>query len=387
MASTTAATRRRGARRAGRPALLPRAHEPRTPSHGRDAARSGVAPACRAGGSSPRRRSSCSACRSSPRSGRSSCRSRSGTASSAPTLVGLGNYQQMVTDADAARRRRAHGRLHRCCSCRRRCWLGLVARVALNRRIGLHRLLPDGDLRAVRRLGGGDRHPDHLPVQPAVRPRRTTCLRALGLPQQGWLEDPNAGDGRHHAHVAVGTGRLHHRHLPGGAAGHPRASCSRRPASTAPTGGSRSGTSRCPQLAPVTVFVDRLADHRRDPAVRPRLHDHPRRPARRDPDDRLLPVGDGVQDASSSATARRSPTCCSRSRCSSRSASSCTPGARRWRRSDGGPDALPHAGRPTRPTTSGSLVATGGASGGGTCCSRRSRCSSCCRSCRCSSRR
>ena len=36
-----------------------------------------------------------------------------------------------------------------------------------------------------------------------------TCCARWHLPQQGWLEDPYAGHGRHHAHVAVGAGGVH----------------------------------------------------------------------------------------------------------------------------------------------------------------------------------
>ena len=78
---------------------------------------------------------------------------------------------------------------------------------------------------------------------------------------------------------------------------------------------------------------------RRDPAVRPRLHDHARRPARRDADDRLLPVGDGVQEPRVRLRLGGRLRAVRGDAGHHRSASSSTPGARRWRRSDGGPDA------------------------------------------------
>ena len=69
-----------------------------------------------------------------------------------------------------------------------------------------------------------------------------------------------------------------------------------------------------PSSAPVTVFVDGLADDRRDAAVRPRLHDDARRPL--DSTKTIVYfLWEKAFRASSSATDRRRPTCCSRSRC------------------------------------------------------------------------
>ena len=210
--------------------------------------------------------------------------------------------------------------LHACCSCRRRCSLGLFLAVALNRRIRFIGLLPHGDLRAVRRLGGGDRHPLHLPVQPAVRPGQQRAAGAAPA-AAGLAGGPAPGDGRDRDHVAVGVGGVHDGDLPRRAAGRPG-----RPA--------RGGPDR--RREPLAgVLARRLAAARAGHRVRRRsgrpsrrsscsTSSTRRRAAARSTRRRRSSTSSTTRRSTpcSSATARRSPTCCSPSRCSSRSASS-----------------------------------------------------------------
>ena len=220
---------------------------------------------------------------------------------------GIENYAYAGDDAELAGAVAAHAALHAAV----RAGVG-AARAAPRGRAEpadpVHRPLPHGDLRAVRRLRGRDRHPHDLPVQPAVRAGEQRAAASSACPSRAgwrtrtrrWSSSRSCRCGAPAAFTTV--------HLPRRAAGHPRRRSSRPPASTARTGGRSFWHVVVPQLAPVTVFV---AIWQTIQALQlfDLVYTTTRGgPLRRDPDDRLLPLERRVPAARSSATARRSPT-------------------------------------------------------------------------------
>ncbi len=125
-----------------------------------------------------------------------------------------------------------------------------------------------------------------------------------------------------------------------------------------------------------------LADDHRAAAVRPRLHDHPRRPAAVAPRRSSTTSTSWPSRPSASATARPSRTGCSPSRC-------CSPLGIVWyapaREGGGVLMATVRSADARRPAAAAAPRRSAAVQPAGTCCSCRWRCSSCCRSCRWSS--
>ena len=303
-------TRRRGAREQA-PALAAGARTPGDGRRGRAAARSGVAPGCRAGAFVAPAMLVVLGLSIFPAVWAFWLSLQSWDGFSTPTCVGLGNYQQMVTDAGSARRGRAHDPLHRavragvgaararrwrCCSTARSGFIGFyrtaifvpfVASAAATGILTTYLFNPQFGLAEQRCCA------------------RCTCRSRAGsrTRRRRWSSSRSCRCGARPPSPPSSTWPPCRTS---------RASCSRRPASTAPTGGSRSGTSTCPQLAPghrVRRPSGRSSGRsscstsstRRPAAAR---STRPRRSS--------TTCGRRRSRASSSGTARRSPTACSR---------------------------------------------------------------------------
>ncbi len=278
---------------------------PRPPRRRRSAPPARASPA---GASSPQPWRSSSASRSSPGSGRSSSPSSAGTASARrPSPASRTTRTWPPTRARS--RPPCTPCCTRSCSSPRPCCSDSPGRRAEPAH-PVHRAVPHGDLRAVRGLGRGDGHPDHLPVQPAVRHRQQRAPRAA-RPAQGWLED------RAEAMVVIVVMSLWGQaafttviylaalqDVPGDVL------------EAARIDGANNWQTFWrvvwPQLRPSRVrgIYRRGSDPAGRAALRPRLRHHPRRTARRDPDDRLLLCGRRPSRTCSSATGPPSPTAC-----------------------------------------------------------------------------
>ena len=231
----------------------------------------------------PRRSSSCSGCRSSPAALGASCsRCRSGTASATPSSVGAGQLPRRWSPTPSCSRRSRTRCSTPRCSCRRRCCSGCSSPWPSTA----------GSASSASTARRSSCRSSPRPRPPASwRPTSstrssassTTCCASLRPARsRAGSRDPHQAMVVHRDHVALGPGRVHDGHLPRGAAGHPRRRRSRRRASTGRTvaGLLARGLAAARARSPCSSRSGRRSG---DPAVRPRLHDDPRRPARARP--------------------------------------------------------------------------------------------------------